>query len=186
MISTAEFKKGVPIMFKGQPYIIVGIEFQNPGKGQAFYRVKLKNLKTGQVLDNTFKSGETAEEASLQYRKSQYLYNQGNDYFFMDMDSYEQFSLDGNSLGDQTKFLKEGMDLHAMYLEGNPCAIKLPNKVEYKVVEAEAGVKGDTASGGDKVAKIETGAKIKVPLFVKEGDTVKVNTETGLYDTRVS
>jgi elongation factor P len=185
MISTSDFKKGMTIVFNSQSYLIVNVQFVNPGKGSAFYRVKLKNLKTGQALEHTFKSGETVEEANLQYKKCQYLYNQGNEYFFMDMDSYEQFSLDKEKLADQLDFLKEGIEVYAMYLDNNPCAINLPPKMTFKVIEAEAGVKGDTASGGDKTVTIESGAKIKVPLFIKEGDVIRINTESREYDTRV-
>lgn len=185
MISTSELKKGISIVFNQQSYLVTNVQFVNPGKGSAFYRVKLKNLRSGQALEHTFKSGESVEEANLEYKKSQFLYSQGDEYFFMDMDTYEQFSLSKDLLDDQVNYLKEGTEVYAMYLDNNPCAINLPPKMNFKVIEAEAGLKGDTASGGDKTVVIETGAKIKVPLFIKEGDMIKVNTETGTYDTRV-
>lgn len=181
MTTSNNISKGMAIRFKDQAWLIIDTQFVNPGKGAAFSRLKLRNLKTDQVIENTFKSGETYELVDMLRKKCQYLYNNGNEYNFMDNDSYEQFSLSKESLGVATKFLIENTECYALYIDGTPASIQLPPKMDFKVVETTPGVKGDTATGGSKEATIETGAVIKVPLFIKEGEIIKVNTEDGSY-----
>lgn len=181
MPSTTSINQGLTITFKDQPWLITSTQFVNPGKGAAFTRAKLKNLKTGQVIENTFKSGESVELADTIRKKCQYLYSDGADYHFMDNETYDQFSLNEEAVGDQKKFLLDGTDCYALYIDGNPVSIQLPPKMDFKVVKTTPGVKGDTATGGSKDCTIETGAVIKVPLFIKEGETIKINTEEGTY-----
>ncbi|MBD3360633.1 elongation factor P, partial [Candidatus Peregrinibacteria bacterium] len=149
--------------------------------GSAFTRTKLKNLKTDQVIENTFKSGEAVELADIIRKKCQYLYNDGNEYYFMDNVNYEQFSLNKEAIGEAAKFLLEGTECYALHIDGKPVSIQLPPKMDFKVVSTTPGVKGDTATGGSKECTIETGATIKVPLFIKEDDIIKINTEDGTY-----
>ncbi|MFH1284291.1 MAG: elongation factor P [Candidatus Peregrinibacteria bacterium] len=178
---TTTLRQGMAITFKNAPWLIISAQFVNPGKGCAFTRTKLKNLKTGQAVENTFKSGEAVELADVTRKKCQYLYNDGANYHFMDNENYDQFSLDKEALGDSTKFLLEGTECYAMHIEGKPVSVQLPPKMDFKVISTTPGVKGDTATGGSKDCEIETGKTIKVPLFIKEGDTIKINTEDGTY-----
>lgn len=181
MVQTTSINKGTAIKFKDQPFLIIDTQFENPGKGAAFTRTKLKNLKTGQVIENTFKSGESVELLDTIRKKCQFLYRDGDEFHFMDNETYDQFTLQKEAIGDNIKFLLDGTDVHVLFIEGNPISIQLPPKMDFKVVKAEPGVKGDTATGGNKDAQIETGAVIKVPLFIKEGETIKINTENGTY-----
>lgn len=174
-------KKGIAIKFKNQDWLVTSAQFVNPGKGSAFTRVKLKNLKTGQLVENTFKSGETYELVEVEHKRCQYLYTDGNDYFFMNNDTYEQFSLSADAIGDGKNYLMDGTECYAMYLDGTPVSIQLPPKMDFKVISTTPGVKGDTATGGAKDCTIATGAVIKVPLFIKEGEMIKINTEDGIY-----
>ena len=153
----------------------------NPGKGTAFTRAKLRQLKTGQVVEHTFKSGEAVELVDVVRTKCQYLYNDGENYNFMDNETYEQFALDKESIGDATKYLVENTECYAMYIDSIPVSIQVPPKMTFKVISAPPGYKGDTATGGSKDATIETGATIKVPLFIEEGDLIMVNTAEGNY-----
>jgi elongation factor P len=182
MSTTTDLRKGIAVIFKNQPCLIVEAQFVNPGKGSAFTRTKLKNLKTGLVVEMTFKSGEAFELADVQRLRCQYLYNDGTSYYFMNNDTYDQFSLDGDTVSDAKNFIKDGTECYAMYIDGVPVSIQLSPKMDFKVVSTTPGVKGDTATGGTKDCIIETGANIKVPLFIKDGDMIRVNTETGLYD----
>ena len=171
-------------MFKGEPHLVADKTFVSPGKGSAFYRTKLKNVKTGAIFDFTFKSGEKIEEALLQTKEFQYLYQQGEEYFFMNPRTYEQVSLSKDILGNFKNFVKEG-DLYQIYtLEGQPLSLRAPQKVTLKVIEAENAVKGNTVSGATKPVKVETGYELQVPLFIKEGDLIVINTETGEYVNR--
>lgn len=181
MATTTTISQGIAIYFKNQPWLVVSSQFVNPGKGSAFTRVKLKNLKTDQVIENTFKSGEAVELVDVLRKKCQYMYNDGTDYYFMDNDTYDQFSLSKESLGNAINFLIDGTECYALLIEGNPVSIQLPPKMSFKVVTTTPGVKGDTATGGSKECTIETGATVKVPLFIKEGDTIVVNTDNGDY-----
>ncbi|MFN4263609.1 MAG: elongation factor P [Thioalkalivibrionaceae bacterium] len=182
---TSEFKAGLKIMLDGDPQAIVENEFVKPGKGQAFNRVRLRNLRTGRVLEKTFKSGETVEAADVVDTDMQYLYNDGEFFHFMVPDTFEQFGVAVANLEGVTQWLKE-QDMCVVTLwNGEPLTVTPPNFVELKITQCDPGVRGDTAQGGTKPATLETGAVVKVPLFVEEGETVKVDTRTGSYVSRV-
>ena len=183
-ISTSDFKLGLAIIMDNDKFLITKMDFVNPGKGSAFYKVKLKNLRTGNVLDHTFKSGETVEQADLQYKNVNFLYKDQENYYFMD-EQYEQEFLPAEVIGDRDRFFKENLQMKGIVIDGNLFDVILPYKVDYKVVEAPPGVKGDSVSSANKFVTIETGANISVPLFIKEGDIIKVNTETNSYVERV-
>ena len=182
--STNQFKAGLKVMLDGDPANIIENELVKPGKGQAFNRVKLRNLITGRVLERTFKSGDSIEGADVMETQMQYLYNDGEFWYFMDPDSFEQVSAGASAVGDNAQWLKE-QDLCAVVLwNGNPIAIEPPNHVILKVTETDPGVRGDTSGGGGKPATLETGAVVRVPLFVEEGDLLKVDTRSGEYVSR--
>ena len=185
MISTNQFKNGMTIELGGTLFQIVEFQHVKPGKGGAFVRTKLRNFKTGGVVDKTFRAGEKVEQAMVNRRSMQYLYNDGSDYVFMDTETYEQISLPASFLQDETKFMKENMNVLIAMHEGQALGIELPTAVELEVTHTEPGVKGDTASGGTKPATLETGAVVQVPLFINVGDMIKVDTRTGDYITRV-
>ena len=180
-MNVSELKSGTAMHFKNGSWVVVSAQFVNPGKGGAFSRVKLKNLETNQVIENTFKSTENIEEIDVERKKAQFLYNTGTEFFFMDNDSYEQFSLEKIAIGEGDKYLLDGTQCYVLYIEGKPVSVQLPAKMDFKVIEAPPGVKGDTATGGSKEVVIETGTRIKVPLFIKEGEKICVNTEDGTY-----
>ncbi|HET9488556.1 MAG TPA: elongation factor P [Methylomirabilota bacterium] len=184
-VSTAEFKKGLRIVFDGEPYAIVDFQHVKPGKGGAFVRTKLKHMRRGNVIDNTFRSGEKVDLVDFEEKTMQFLYRDDR-YHFMDLESYEQVGLGEDEVGDVRDYLKENMQVEMLYIDGAPVAIDLPNFVELAIVETEPGVRGDTAQGGSKPARLETGAVIQVPLFLNEGDVVKVDTRTGVYLGRVA
>ncbi len=184
MPNISYFKKGSSIIYKNEPYLIIEMNFNKPGKGGAFYKMKLKNLKSFNTLEVTFKSSENLEEANIIYRNTQFLYKEDDIFYFMDLDTYEQFPINQELLGDQTKFFKDGVICKTMFFENKPCSASLPLKMEFKVISTPPGVKGDTASGGTKYVEIETGERIKTPLFIKEGDNIRINTETGEYIER--
>lgn len=183
--STNEFRGGLKVMLDGDPCSIIENEFVKPGKGQAFSRVKLRNLKTGRVLEKTFKSGESLEAADVIEKDVQYLYSDSYQWHFMDPKSFEQISADENSLGTAKQWLKEQDICVATLYNGVPIAIDAPNFVTLKVTQTDPGIKGDTAQGGTKPATLETGAIVRVPLFVDEGEMIKVDTRTGEYVSRV-
>jgi len=185
VISTAEFRNGAKIEIEGEPFVIIEFQHVKPGKGGAFVRTKLKSLKSGNVMDRTYRSGEKLETPNLEEKNMQYLYSSGDEYFFMDNDSYEQQSMSADQLGDGKKWLKENMIIKVLYHNGNPIGVEVPLFVELKVVQSDPGVKGDTASGGTKPATLETGAVVKVPLYLEEGEVIKVDTRTGEYIERV-
>ena len=185
MISTADFRNGARIELEGEPYYIVEFQHVKPGKGGAFVRTKLKSYKTGNVLDRTFRSGERFQEPNLEEREMQFLFAAGNSYTFMDTESFEQFTYDKKELGDNADLLKENMIAKILVYEHQPIAVELPIFIELKVVDAEPGVRGDTASGGSKLAVVETGATIKVPLYLEVGEVIKIDTRTREYVERV-
>jgi len=185
VISTAEFRNGARLELEGEPYYIVEFQHVKPGKGGAFVRTKLKSYKTGNVLDRTFRSGERFQEPNLEEREMQFLYTAGNSYTFMDTESFEQFTYDKKELGDNADLLKENMIAKILVYEHQPIAVELPIFIELKVVDAEPGVRGDTASGGRKSAVVETGATIKVPLYLEVGEVIKIDTRTREYVERV-
>lgn len=183
--STNEFRSGLKILIGGDPCSIIENEFVKPGKGQAFNRVKIRNLKTGRVLDKTFKSGETVEGADVIDINMQYLYSDGEFWYFMAPDTYEQHAADANAVGESHLWLK-GQDMCEVTLyNGNPIAVTPPNFVELAITDTDPGLKGDTAQGGTKPATLETGAMVKLPLFLEIGEIVKVDTRSGEYMSRV-
>ncbi len=182
--STNEFKGGLKIMLDGDPCSIIENEFVKPGKGQAFNRVKIRNLKTGRVIERTFKSGDTVEGADVMDISLQYLYNDGEFWNFMHPESFEQYTADAAAVGDSLKWLKE-QDLCLVTLwNGSPIAVAPPNFVILTITETDPGVRGDTSGGGGKPATLETGAVVRVPLFVQTGEVIKVDTRTGEYVSR--
>lgn len=183
--STSEFRGGLKIIIDGDPWTIVENEFVKPGKGQAFSRVKIRNLKTGRVLERTFKSGDSVEAADVMETEMQYLYTDGEFWHFMDPASYEQIAAGKSAVGDSDKWLKEQDLCQVTLWNGGPISIVPPNHVVLKVVETDPGVRGDTSSGGVKPATLETGAVVKVPLFIEEGESLKVDTRTGEYISRM-
>jgi len=185
MYSTAEFKKGLKIEIDGVPFAIADFQHVKPGKGGAFVRTKLKNLLNGRVVDQTFRSGEKVKKPDLVEKEMQYLYKDGDSYCLMDNETYEQIMLSAEQVGDAVLYLKENMDLQVLFFNKQPVAVDLPNFVELEVSQTEPGVRGDTASGGTKPATLESGAVIQVPLFINEGDRLKVDTRTGTYIERL-
>lgn len=184
MISVNEFKTGVSIEMDGQAYVVVDFQHVKPGKGAAFVRAKLKNISSGGMVEKTFRAGEKVAKAHLDRREMQYLYNDGEGYIFMDNESYEQISITPEAIGDGVKWLLENMNIHVLVFQDKIIGIDLPNFVELKVVETEPGVRGDTATGATKNATIETGAVVQVPLFIEEGDVLRIDTRTGEYMER--
>jgi elongation factor P len=182
--STNEFRGGLKVMLDGDPCSIIDNEFVKPGKGQAFNRVKLKNLKTGRVWDRTFKSGESLEGADVVDVDMQYLYNDGEFWHFMQPDTFEQVQADENAVGDTVKWLKEQETYTVTLYNGAPLAVSPPNHIDLEIVETDPGLKGDTAQGGTKPAKLSTGAVVKVPLFLSIGEVVRVDTRSGEYLSR--
>ena len=182
--STNEFKNGLKVMIDGEPCSIQDLDVVKPGKGQAFTRIKVKFLKTGRVVERTYKSGESIEAADVMDTEMQYLYSDGDAWHFMHQDTFEQYAADANAVGDASKWLKD-QDICGVTLFNNmPIAITTPNFVVLKIVESDPGVRGDTASGGGKPATLETGAVVRVPLFIEEGELIKVDTRTGEYAGR--
>ena len=183
--STNEFKAGLKVMLDGDPATIVENEFVKPGKGQAFNRVRIRNLKTGRTIERTFKSGETIEAADVIDVEMQYLYNDGQFWHFMNPETFEQLASDKSAIGDNAKWLKEQDVCIITLWNGLPLVVEPPNTVVLKIVETDPGLKGDTSGGGGKPATLETGAVVRVPLFVDQGEVIKVDTRTGEYSARV-
>ena len=182
--STNQFKPGLKLLFDGDPYSIIENEFVKPGKGQAFNRIKVRNLKTGRVIEKTLKSGESVEGADVVDIELQYLYSDGSEWFFMNQQSFEQMSAGSEAVGDAAKWLK-GQEICEVTLWNDvPLAVTPPNFVTLEITETDPGVRGDTASGGTKPATLETGAIVKVPLFVEQGESLKIDTRTGEYVSR--
>lgn len=186
MYSTQDFRRGLKIEVDGTPYSIVEFQHVKPGKGGAFVRTKLKNLLTGRVIDKTFRAGEKVDKPDLEQKAMQYLYAEGNQYYFMETETYEQSFLTEDQLGESKNFLQESITATILYYQGNPIGVELPIFVELRVLKSEPGVRGDTASGGSKPATLETGAVIQVPLFINEGDRLRIDTRTGEYIERIS
>lgn len=179
--STNEFRGGLKVMLDGEPCSILDNEFVKPGKGQAFNRVKLRNLNTGRVWERTFKSGESLEGADVMDYDMEYLYTDGEFWHFMDPTSYEQHQADEKAVGETAKWLREQDTVTVTLYNGSPLAVAAPNHVELEITETDPGVKGDTANGGSKPATLSTGAVVKVPLFLSQGETIRVDTRTGEY-----
>ena len=174
--STNEFRSGLKIMLDGDPYVIVENEFVKPGKGQAFNRVRIRNLKSGRTLERNMKSGDTVEAADIVETDMQYLYNDGDFWHFMVPDTFEQHTAGKEAMAESAQWLKDGVMCQVMLWNGQPLSISAPAHVELKIVETDPGVRGDTATGGQKPAKLETGAVVRVPLFINEGEVIRVDT----------
>ena len=185
MYSTTDFRKGLKIEIEGEPYIIVDFQHVKPGKGGAFVRTRLKSLLTGNILDMTFRSGDRVDKPDLEEREMQFLYEAGGEYHFMDIQTYEQLFLTAEQLGESKDYLKENLTIKALFHNKRPIGVEVPMFVELRVVRAEPGLKGDTASGSTKPVTLESGAVIQVPLFVEEGDILRIDTRTREYITRV-
>ena len=184
-VSTAEFKKGLRIVFDGQPYAIVDFQHVKPGKGGAFVRTKLRRMRDHSVIERTFRAGEKFQDAYIETRKLQFLYRASDVFHFMDMESFEELSFSEKVVGPGAGFLKENMEAEGDFHEGQLIELDLPIFVDLRIVETEPGVRGDTAKASTKIAKLETGVSIQVPLFVESGETVRVDTRTGAYVSRV-
>jgi elongation factor P len=186
LISTNDFNTGLTIELDGEVYQVIDFQHSKSGRGSAFVRTKLRNIEEGYVINKTFKAGEKVETAHVDKKKMQFLYWDGSDYIFMDNDTYEQFHLDEEQLGDKVKYLKENMELEISLYQKRPIDIDLPTFVELKVESTPPGIKGNTVSGGSKPATMETGLVVQVPLFINEGDIVKVDTRSDEYIERVN
>ena len=185
MYTTSDFRKGLKIEIEGEPYIIVDFQHVKPGKGGAFVRTRIKSLNSGNVIDMTFRSGDKVDTPDLEEREMQFLYETGGEYHFMDTKNYEQLFLTPDQLGENKDFLKENLVIKALFHNKRPIGVEIPMFVELKVTQTEPGVRGDTATGATKAATLESGAVIQVPLFVEEGDVLRIDTRTREYITRV-
>ena len=184
---TNEFRKGLKVLLDNdEPFTIVEFQHVKPGKGGAFVRTRLKSLVTGNVLDRTFKSGDKVEIPDMEEKEMQYMYKEGVNYYFMDVNTYDQLFVEEENLGDATNYLKEGLTINVSFYKGKAIGVDLPNFVDMVVTKTEPGMKGDTAQNATKPAELETGYVIQVPLFLEQGDMVKIDTRTGDYITRVS
>lgn len=181
MISSNDFRPGVSIELDGAVWRVVEFLHVKPGKGSAFVRTKLKNVQSGSVVERTFRAGETVPQANLEKSVMQHTYKEGDDYVFMDMESYEEGRLNASQIGDRVKYLKEGMEVNVVKWGEQVMEVELPNSVVLEVTQADPGVKGDTATGGTKPAIVETGAQVMVPLFISVGEKIKVDTRTDTY-----
>ena len=181
MISTNDFHTGLTIELDGEVYSIIEFQHVKPGKGAAFVRSRLKNVRSGSTTEKTFRAGEKMSRAIIERKEMEYLYNNGEEYILMDTESYEQLSLSAQQLGESTRYMKENMRLTMMVYKEESIGIELPHSVELTVVETDPGHKGDTASGGSKPAKLETGLVVQVPFFVNEGDVLRIDTRSGAY-----
>lgn len=186
VIDTSEFRKGMKIEIDGEPFEIIEFQHVKPGKGSAFTRTTIRSLLSGRNLEPTFKSGEKVGRPDIEEREMQYLYAQGDEFHFMDQKSFEQTYLGEKVLGDAKNFLKENINCSIMFYNGKAIGVSLPNSVELKVVKCDPGVRGDTVSGAQKPATLETGYVVNVPLFINEGDVLKIDTRSGEYLTRTA
>jgi elongation factor P len=184
VISTSQFKRGIYILFQDEPHMVVDTFFVSPGKGSAFYRTKLKNLYTGRVVEYTYKSGEKVEEVVVETHEAEYSYFDGANYVFIEPRSFEQYMVPVEIVGDDKVYLKEGLLYRIKFYDEKPVGISLPKTIAFKIVESENSIKGDTATSASKQAILDTGMKVLVPLFIKTGEEILVNTETGQYLSR--
>ena len=183
---TSDFKKGLKVQLDGEPYLVVDLDFMKPGKGQAFNRVKLRNLRSGRVLEKTFKSGDSLEGADVLDIDLEYSYTDGEFWYFMDPNTFEQHSADRAAVDDAEKWLKEQEKYEVTLFNGAPLAVTPPNFIELEITETDPGLKGDTAQGGSKPATLSTGAVVRVPLFLSEGEIIRVDTRSGEYVSRAA
>ena len=184
MVNANDIKNGMTIIFEDALYIVLEFSHVKPGKGAAFVKAKLRNLRTGSIVEKTFNSSIKLEKAMITRQNMQYLYNTGDAYAFMNMETYEQIELTKDQIGDDAKFLKEGINVDITFYEGEMLGISLPDKIEYKIVKTEPAVKGNTTNNATKDATIETGLNVRVPLFVEEGENIIVSTSDGKYVSR--
>ena len=185
MYTVADLKKGLKIILDGDPYLVVAFDFVKPGKGQALYRTKMRNMINGSLLDRTYRSGESFEPASLEERTMEYLYKEGNHYTFMDQQTYEQVVMEEDAMGDAKNYLLENLKVEVMLFGEKAIGISLPNFVNLRVTETEQWAKGDTSGNDSKPATVETGYVLRVPPFIEEGELIVIDTRTGEYSTRV-
>ena len=183
---TSEFRKGLSILVDNEPFVIVEFQHVKPGKGGAFVRTRLKSLMTGNVLERTFRSGDKVELPELEKRQMQYLYREEDRFYFMDVSNYDQLFINEENLGDSKNYLKEELVIEVLFYKGKTIGVEMQNFVNLKVVETEPGIKGDTAQNATKPALMETGFTLQVPLFIEQGDVLKIDTRTGAYIERVS
>jgi len=184
-VDTSQFRNGLKVEIDDEPFVMIYFQHVKPGKGGAFVRTKIKNLRTGRVLERTFRSGERLDEAEIDDKRMQYLYQDGEQLIFMDQESYEQYPFTTEQIGDARKYLKENLEVDVVFWRGKPINVELPAFIIAVVAQCDPGMKGDTASGATKPATLETGAVIQVPLFIKEGESVRVDTRTHAYVERV-
>jgi len=185
MYNASDLRKGLKIQIDTEPYVIIDFQFSKPGKGQALYRCKLKNMITGVIVDRTYRSVDTFEPANLEERKRQYLYNQDDQYFFMDLQNYDQTSLNEDQVGEAKNYLIDNLEVDMLLFDDRPIGITLPKFVDLMVTKADPWVKGDSVSGDSKPVTLETGYTLRVPPFIEEGTKITVDTRTGEYVTRV-
>ncbi|HNX81900.1 MAG TPA: elongation factor P [Candidatus Omnitrophota bacterium] len=185
-LSINEVKNGITILADDQAWIVVDAQHVKPGKGAAFVRAKLRNIRTGAIQEKTFRGDEKIEEAYIEERKIQFLYKTGDMFHFMDQENYEEVAIQSDVLGDKVKFLKDNLDVVALFYKNDCLAVNLPFFIEFEIKHTEPGIKGDTAKSGTKPAEIDTGATIQVPLFINEGDHIKIDTRTGGYVERIN
>ncbi len=184
MVSTNDFKTGLTLLMDGAIYTVAEFQHVKPGKGGAFVRTKLKRMRDGSVIERTFRVGEKFDEAYIEERKLQFQYRTGESFHFMDLSSYEEIALEIKQVGESAGFVKENMECVGQFFQGQFMSLELPIFVELRIEETEPGIRGDTSKAGTKPAKVETGATIQVPLFVDQGETIKVDTRTGSYVSR--
>jgi len=185
MYNASDLRKGLKIEIDAEPYVVTVFEFSKPGKGQSLYRCKLKNMITGVIIDPTYRSGDTFKPADLSERKMQYLYNQDDEFWFMDVENYEQIVLKEDQVGDAINYLMDNLEVEILFFEDRPIGITLPNFVDLTVTKADPWAKGDSVTGDTKPITLETGYELRVPPFIEEGGKITVDTRTGEYVTRV-
>ena len=186
VVDTSEFRNGLKIEIDNEPFEIVYFQHVKPGKGSAFVRTKIRSLLSGRLLEPTFKSGDKVVRADIEEKEMQYLYMQGGDFYFMDAKTYDQTFLSLEQLGEARNFLKENLVVYIVFYKGKPVGVTVPNAVELRVSKCDPGVRGDTVSGAQKPATLETGYQVSVPLFINEGDIIRIDTRTGEYVTRTA
>ena len=185
MYNASDLRKGLKFQIDGDPYVVTDFQFSKPGKGQSLYRCKLRNMINGTILDRTYRSGDTFEPANLEERKMQYLYNQDNEFYFMDNENYEQSVLTEDQVGEAKNFLTDNLEVDILLFDAKPIGITLPNFVDLVVIQADPWVKGDSVAGDSKPITVETGYTMRVPPFIEEGTKITIDTRTGEYVTRV-
>lgn len=185
-MDVSELRKNAKLQMDGHPYVVTEFQFVKPGKGQGLYKCRLKNMITGATIDRTWRSGEKLEAANVESKRMQYLFADGNGFTFMDNESYEQVAISSDLIGDDSNFLLDQLEVDVLFYNNRPVGVTLPSHIVLTIVEAEPGVKGDSANNPTKMATLQTGYKLQVPLFVKEGEKVKVDTRTGEYVERVN